>query len=191
MGMKITSAKFVKGVVGSDEFLEGSMPQVAFIGRSNVGKSSIINSLVNQKDLAKTSSSPGSTKEINLFFINKSFYLVDLPGYGFSKASWEEREQLLKLIYWYLLNPHYKQKVIALIVDAKVGPTADDLAMLKRLEGQRKEIVIVANKIDKLKRSAYKKQLKMIQNMVGAHKVILYSSRNKIGITELTEEVLK
>ena len=79
--MNITSAKFVKGVVGEDEILDDGIPQVAFIGRSNVGKSSVINSLVNQKALAITSSTPGRTQQINIFLINKEFYLVDLPGY--------------------------------------------------------------------------------------------------------------
>jgi len=85
--MRITSATFVKGIVGSDEILEGEFPQIAFIGRSNVGKSSVINSLTNQKGLAITSSFPGRTREINLFLINDAFYLLDLPGYGYAKAS--------------------------------------------------------------------------------------------------------
>ena len=85
--MNITSAIFVKGLVGDDEILNDGKDQVAFIGRSNVGKSSVINSLVNKKDLARTSSFPGRTQEINVFLINKDFYLVDLPGYGFAKGS--------------------------------------------------------------------------------------------------------
>ena len=91
--MNITSARFIKGVVGPDENLEDGVPQIAFIGRSNVGKSSVINTLANQKGLAKTSSFPGRTQQINLFLINKSFYLVDLPGYGFAKASKDTRNK--------------------------------------------------------------------------------------------------
>jgi GTP-binding protein len=82
--MKIKSAQFVKSVLGSDDIFDDGIPQVAFIGRSNVGKSSVINSLVNKSNLAKTSSSPGRTQKINLFLINKSLYLVDLPGYGYA-----------------------------------------------------------------------------------------------------------
>ena len=83
--MKIESARFIKGVFGSDSIFENGIPQVAFIGRSNVGKSSVINSLVNQNNLARTSSSPGRTREIDLFLINNSLYFVDLPGYGYAK----------------------------------------------------------------------------------------------------------
>ena len=87
--MEIKNARFIKGVVGPDDFLEKDIPQVAFIGRSNVGKSSVINSLTHQKDLAITSSLPGRTQQINLFLINESVYLLDLPGYGFSQDSQE------------------------------------------------------------------------------------------------------
>ena len=84
--MKINSAKFVKGIIGSDDILTDGLPQVAFVGRSNVGKSSVINSLTNHKDLAISSPYPGRTREINLFLINESFYLIDLPGYGYAKV---------------------------------------------------------------------------------------------------------
>ena len=187
--MQITSAKYVKGIIGSDEILESEYPQIAFIGRSNVGKSSVINSLTNQKGLAITSSSPGRTRQINLFLINKSFYLLDLPGYGFAKASREVREQLFKLIDWYLFKSPYQQKKVVLIIDANIGPTDDDLEMLHTLEDFKKDIVIVANKIDKIKKSKYAGQLQEIQNLVGEHKVIPYSSYDKIGISALTREI--
>src|SRR3989344_2028498 len=102
--MKITSAKFVKGVVGDDAILAGSLPVVAFIGRSNVGKSSLINSLVNQKALARSSSTPGRTREINVYLVNNSLYLADLPGYGFTRVSQVAQDDLRDLIYWYLLD---------------------------------------------------------------------------------------
>src|SRR5947209_1920735 len=149
--MNITSAKFVKGVVGEDEVLEDGTPQVAFIGRSNVGKSSVINTLANQKGLAKTSSFPGRTQEINVFLINKAFYLVDLPGYGFAKGSKQTQEKIQSLIYWYLLDSHYQQKKVVLIVDSNVGVTDTDAQMLHSLELAQKNIIIVANKVDKIK----------------------------------------
>ena len=188
--MKIRSAKFVKSVVGPDDCLENGIPQVAFIGRSNVGKSSLINSLTQQKGLARTSSFPGRTQEINLFLINKAFYFVDLPGYGFAKASWEGRERLVKLIYWYLLDSPYEQKRVVLIVDAKVGPTKNDLEMLQYLSDHQKNVVIVANKIDKVKKSEYKKQLQKIKDMMGDYKIFPYSSEKNIGISQLLEELL-
>lgn len=187
--MKISSAAFVKGITGTDEILDSPTPQVAFIGRSNVGKSSVINSLTGQKGLAITSSSPGRTRQINLFLINKSTYLLDLPGYGFAKASFDVRDQLFKLIDWYLFKSAYKQKKVALIIDANIGPTKDDLEMLGSLEEYKKEIIIVANKVDKIKRSKYAEQLQKIQEIVGAHKVVPYSSHERIGIGELAGEV--
>ena len=187
--MRITSATFVKGIVGSDEILEGEFPQIAFIGRSNVGKSSVINSLTNQKGLAITSSFPGRTRQINLFLINKSLYLLDLPGYGFAKASHKIREQLFKLIDWYLFKSPYQQKKVVFIIDAKIGPTDDDLEMLRTLEDFQKDIVVVANKIDKIKKSKYIERLQEITDSVGRHKIIPYSSHDKTGISALTSEL--
>ncbi len=189
--MNITSAVFVKGVVQEDEILEEKRGQVAFVGRSNVGKSSVINSLVAKKGLAKTSSFPGRTQEINVFLINKNFYLVDLPGYGFAKGSKQTQEQIQQLIYWYLLDSHYVQSKIVFIIDALVGFTENDSKMLYSLEEREKNIVIVANKVDKLKKSDYQKQLKTIQDAVGDYKVIPYSAEKNIGIGILTDEILK
>lgn len=169
--------------------MEDGIPQIAFIGRSNVGKSSVINSLTRQKDLAITSSSPGHTRQINLFLINKSFYLLDLPGYGFAKASHGVREQLFKLIDWYLFKSPHQQKKVVLIIDANIGPTDDDLEMLRTLEDFQKDVVIVANKIDKIKKSKYVDQLQEIQDLAGEHKVIPYSSHDKIGRSALVNEI--
>jgi GTP-binding protein len=188
--MKIQSAEFIKGLRGEDEILADGKSQVAFIGRSNVGKSSVINSLVNRRDLARSSSKPGKTVEINFFLINKDFYLVDLPGYGYAKTSLEERDNLRKLIYWYLLYANVDQKKIVLIIDAKVGPTDQDLEILRRLSEAEKNIVIIANKVDKLKSSEKVKQLASIQKLVGQHKVIPYSAEEKIGVGELIKEII-
>jgi GTP-binding protein len=189
--MKITSAEFVKGVVGEDRILEDGKPQVAFIGRSNVGKSSTINSLVGKKDMARTSRTPGRTQEMNVFLINNKFYLVDLPGYGFAKMSLADRNWLHELINWYLFNPYYQQKKIVLIIDAEVGPTNDDLEMLQALDEQKKPVLIVANKIDKIKKSDLNNQLKKLQDKVGNHKLIPYSSKKGVGYKELAGELLQ
>ena len=108
--MSHAPAVFVKGIVGPDESLDDGKPQIAFIGRSNVGKSSVINSLTRTKGLARTSSLPGRTREIILFLINKSVYFVDLPGYGFATGSKAEQEKIQLLIYWYLFDSPYTQK---------------------------------------------------------------------------------
>lgn len=183
--MKIISATFVKGVVGPDDILLEEKPQIAFIGRSNVGKSSIINSLVNNKKLAVTSSFPGRTQQVNVFDINKEFYLIDLPGYGYAKASKVVRQRIQELIRWYLFESPYKQKYIALLIDANIGPTVDDLEILQDLEETGKNIVIVANKIDKIKKSLLRKKIEEIKNKVGPHKFVEYSAQKKIGIDNL------
>jgi GTP-binding protein len=187
----IISAAFVKGVVGACEELENNLPQVAFIGRSNAGKSSVINSLTGQKDLARTSSAPGRTREINLFLINKFLYLADLPGYGFVESSREARERLEQLINWYLFLSGYEQKLVVLIIDAELGLTESDLDILESLEEYKKNIIIVANKIDKIKKSNYEKQLEKIQNQVAGLKVIPYSAKKKIGVSKLISEIFK
>ncbi len=193
--MKILSAKFIKGIAGTDDLLENGVPQVAFIGRSNVGKSSTINSLVGQKDLARTSSFPGRTQEINVFLITPEvgapFYLIDLPGYGFAQGAIKKQEQILKLIRWYLTYSGIHQKKVVLIIDASVGATASDLEMFRILQIDNKDIVIVANKVDKIKSSEYIKQLKKINGAFSGHKVIQYSAEKKIGVDELLREVLK
>ena len=188
--MNITSAIFVKGLVGDDEILNDGKDQVAFIGRSNVGKSSVINSLVNKKDLARTSSFPGRTQEINVFLINKDFYLVDLPGYGFAKGSKEMQENLQRLIYWYLLDSHYEQKKVVLIIDANVGATNNDMEMLFSLKDQGKNVIVVANKIDKINKTALPKRLKELQAFIGKYTIIPYSAEKKIGVTELLKDIL-
>lgn len=189
--MRIHSAQFIKGIVEADEILEDGTPQIAFIGRSNVGKSSTINSLTRQKDLARTSSFPGRTQEVNIFLINNSLYLVDLPGYGFAQASHEVRAELQNLITWYLFASGHEQKKIVLIIDAELGPTDTDLEFLQRLEKKEKDVVIVANKIDKIQKSAQKEHLRKMQELLGSHTIIPYSSKEKIGIGALTQVILE
>ena len=192
--MNITSAKFVKGLVGEDEIFVDGRAQVAFIGRSNVGKSSVINSLANQKNLARTSSFPGRTQEINVFLISvsggKDFYLVDLPGYGFAKGSKELQENLQRLIYWYLFSSGYEQKKVVLIIDASVGLTSNDLGMLSSLKEAGKDVVVVGNKVDKIKKNLVNNEIKKLQQEVGKYKLIPYSAEKKIGVNELLKEVL-
>ena len=188
--MKIKSAVFMRGLKGDNEILNDGVPQVAFIGRSNAGKSSLINSLTGVKGLARTSSSPGLTQELNVFRINHSHYFIDLPGYGFAKITLEKLEKLNKLIYWYLFDSQHTPKVV-LIIDGEVGPTQDDLGMLKFLEERGKEIVVVANKVDKIKKSQYFNQMKKIAEQIGPHKIIQYSSKAKKGMGELSDELLR
>lgn len=188
--MRIISAKFIKGIIQNDKTLKDDIPQIAFIGRSNVGKSSTINALTRQKYLARTSRTPGRTQQINLFLINKSFYLLDLPGYGYSGGSKENKEELFELVNWYLFTSDYEQKMIVLIIDANIGATESDLEIIRALEKHKKNIIIAANKIDKIKKSDYRKRIQKIQVAVGAHKVIPYSTKKGIGINDLVKEII-
>ncbi len=187
--MKITSAEFKKGITAEDEILFEETPQVAFIGRSNVGKSSVINSLAARRDLARSSPRPGKTREINFFLINKAFYLVDLPGYGYAEGSWAHRDALIELIHWYLGHPEANIRKVVLIIDAKIGLTENDRNMLALLEQHNRRIVIVANKIDKLKTNEVKKSLAHIELETGLHKLIPYSAEKKIGVGLLIDEI--
>jgi len=187
--MHITSAEFIKGVAGTDDILENDASHIALIGRSNVGKSSIINSLTRQRKLARTSAVPGRTREINVFLINRSLYLLDLPGYGFVGAPHEVKEKVSKLIHWYLFVSPYTQKKVMMIIDAHVGLKASDIDMLNALQDHGKRIVIVANKIDKIKKSQYKSRLKELLDAVAPNQVIPYSAEKNIGIGELTNEL--
>lgn len=187
--MIIKSAIFVKGVIGTDPIFENGTPGVVFIGRSNVGKSSVINSLANQKSLVRVSSTPGRTQEINVFLINKSFYLIDVPGYGFAKVPREVWHRIQKMIDWFLFTSNYKFKKVVLIIDANIGPTREDMAMYDCLVEAKHDIVIVANKIDKIKKSEYDAKINKIKETFKKYKVIPYSAEKKLGVGELIGEI--
>jgi GTP-binding protein len=188
--MQITSAKFMRGVNGTDELLSDGTPQVALIGRSNVGKSSLINSLTREKGLARTSDTPGLTQEINLYSINNNkFYLLDLPGYGFAKVPEKIRESLQKLNWWYLFDSEHVQHTAVLVLDANVGPSKNDLEMLALLREHQKNIVIVANKIDKIKKSEYDTRLQVITDLAHGLPVVPYSSETGKGVEELVNKI--
>lgn len=187
--MKITSAVFIRGIKGDNEVLEDGTPQVAFVGRSNAGKSSLINSLTNSKKLTRASKTPGRTQEINVFRINDTHYFMDLPGYGFAKTKMKVREKLSKLVLWYLFQSKYVPRVV-LLVDAEIGPTTDDMEMLHELEQDQRDVVVVLNKVDKIKKSTYDNHIKKLKELFVGHKVFTYSSKYKIGIKELSHELL-
>lgn len=187
--MNITSAKFIKGITNAADIVSDDLPQVACIGRSNVGKSSTINILTKQKGLAKTSSYPGRTQQINFFLINNKFYLVDLPGYGYAKTSGAQKKIMGQLISDYLFTADARLKKVILIIDAEIGPTDADLDMLHALEAYGATIIVAANKIDKVKKSHLKKQLDTIRSMVSPHIVMPYSAEKRQGVGELSNQI--
>jgi GTP-binding protein len=185
--MKITTAEFVKGITGTDPILKSSFEQVAFVGRSNVGKSSVINSLTGRKNLVKSSGEPGKTKEINFFLINKNFYFADLPGYGFAKLPFKKREKLRKLIIWYLTYSDVRPKWVVLIIDAHVGVTALDREMISILTECSHPFFILANKVDRIPSSKRVATERAIRTLVAPVKVLFYSAKSGEG----KEEVLR
>lgn len=186
--MQIKNPEFKRGIRGTNDILTEEKLQVAFIGRSNVGKSSVINYLVNSTDLVKSGKTPGKTREINFFLVNSETYFVDLPGYGYAKMSIEEQDQLQKMIQWYFFEPVFKRKTV-LILDAKVGITKNDLEMLRLLRDHNADIIIVANKIDKLNQKERSEQLRNFAEIIPGATVIPCSTTERKGRNEILEAI--
>lgn len=184
--MEIKEAKFIKTVMGDDY---GSLPQIAFFGRSNVGKSSVINSIIGKKDLAKISKIPGKTRSANLYLINNEFYLIDFPGYGFAKVSIKERNKMISRILWYIRSAKKKPRAVFLVIDIKVGLTQLDKEMIENLSENRHKIFLIANKSDKLKRLSYQEQIESIEKEAKDIPIIGYSAKTKKGRDELLEVI--
>lgn len=164
-------------------------PEVAFAGKSNVGKSSLINVLVNRKSYARTSATPGKTQTINFYNINGEMYLVDLPGYGYARVSEREKEQWGKMIERYL-HGSKQLKAVFLLIDIRHEPSANDRLMYEWVVNQGFEPVIIATKLDKIKRSQIQKHVKMLReglSLVPGTKVIPFSSVTKQGRDEIWE----
>lgn len=187
--MDIKSAQFVKGVVGTDPILAEKVPQVAFVGRSNVGKSSMINSLVGMKSLVKSSSTPGRTKEMNFFLINEKVYFVDLPGYGYAKISASHAEKMRKMIMWYLEQSGANIKKVVLIIDAKAGPKKFDLEMRDLLEQSGHDYLVVANKADKLNQKEKSKIQKEVAEKFPKSEAVFYSSKTGRGKEDIFSKI--
>ncbi len=187
--MVIKQAEFVKSVADTN-FYESSFPEIALVGRSNVGKSSLINFITNRKKLAKTSSTPGKTKLINYFLINKSFLLVDLPGYGYAEVSKKEKTNWAEFLEVYLKESK-NLKCVYLLLDIRRTPTNQDEQMLNFLYFYRIPFKIVVTKIDTLSRSQVNDHLIIICNKLGITKndIIVSSSQDKKGIDELLNSI--
>ena len=187
--MKITKAEFARGVVGGDYTTGDKLGQVAFFGRSNVGKSSVINSLTGAKDLVRSSKRPGQTIEANFFRINDLFYLVDFPGYGYAKRSIADRNKMIKRIFWYLEFSSVRPKVIFLIIDSVVGLTKLDWDMIQVIRRNKQNLVIVANKIDKLPKTKKVEILSTIIEESDGIEILAYSAKTNEGREELLKKI--
>ncbi len=172
---------------------DNDRPEVAFAGKSNVGKSSMINALMNRKSYARISATPGKTQTINFYNINDALYLVDLPGYGYARVSEKEKEQWGRMIERYL-HSSSQLKAVFLLIDIRHEPSANDKLMYKWIVDQGYEPVIIATKLDKIKRSQVQKHVKMLKEglaLVPGTTVIPFSSVTKQGRDEIWELIEK
>lgn len=183
--MKIHSAEFIVGAAAPGQFPPPVLPEVAFVGKSNVGKSSLINALLNRKHLVKTSATPGKTREINFFLINGGFRFVDLPGYGFSRAPKDSKAAWEPLIRAYLGRQPCLRGLV-LILDARHGPSALDRTIPPMLEELGLRFVAVANKTDKLKRAQLRPHLAELGKQLDMPSPPLpFSAKTRAGRDEL------
>ena len=191
MGINFNKAEFILSAVQPGAFLRDGRPQVAFAGRSNVGKSSVINRLLNRKNFARVGATPGKTTQVNYFLIDGRIYFTDLPGYGYAKVSKEERDR------WGRLMDNYFQEqglitLGVLIVDARHKPTADDVTMCTWFKESGCPLIVVANKLDKLKKNEIEPNLQRIWDTLelpDTAALIPFSAEKGIGKTELLSAI--
>lgn len=188
--MNITSAKYLTSVVKSKEILQDDMVEFAFVGRSNVGKSSLINCITNQKNLAKTSSTPGLTKMINYFVVNNLFRIVDLPGYGYAKTGHKHIANWAGLMEDYLLNSP-NLKTVFVLIDCRHKPNELDKMMLEFLNTYQIPYVVVATKVDKLAKSKIPQACAAIAKELGVRREVIFafSSENGFGKDKLLDYI--
>lgn len=191
--MKIIKAELEKVAVKPNQYPKTDLPEIAFAGRSNVGKSSFINSLVNRKNLARTSGKPGKTRTINFYNINDEFRLVDLPGYGYAQVSKEEKEKWGHIIEEYLNTRENLVEVVQL-VDIRHSPTEQDLMMYNWLKTYGFKGLVIATKADKITKNKYPSYIKTIKNKLEIkdnNLIIPYSSPKKLNIDKVWSEFYK
>ena len=192
MSINVQKAEFILSAASPKDFRRDALPQVAFAGRSNVGKSSVINRLLNRKNFARVGAAPGKTTQINYFKIDNAFYLVDLPGYGYARVSKGERDRWGRLMEGYFADPELMTLGV-MIVDARHKPTADDCTMAQWYRGAGCPFLVVANKLDKLKKSEVEGNLQRIRETLELGEedmVIPFSAEKGTGRDELRRAIL-
>jgi GTP-binding protein len=186
--VKITSAEFVKSAFERRHWVTDGLPEIAFLGRSNVGKSSLINSLLERKGLARTSNTPGRTQSINFFLINGDFYFVDLPGYGYAKVSKSMRSDWGKMAEEYL-SDRDRLVLCVQLIDSRHPPTTLDKQLNEWLMFNKKKHIIAATKADKLSSNNLRKSLALIEKELPESRIITYSSETGKGREALWDEI--
>lgn len=181
--MDVNQVELTISAVQEDQYPTDQQPEIALVGRSNVGKSSLTNVLINRKNFAHTSSQPGKTQTLNFYHVEEALYFVDVPGYGYAKVSKKQREKFGKMIEHYLTNRDQLKGVIEL-VDGRHVPTDDDIAMYQWLTYYQVPTLVVATKVDKLKSSQYnriEKQVRQALRMQAGAPLILFSAQTRLG----------
>ncbi len=187
--MKINSAKLDTVAVRRSQYPNEGKPEFLLVGRSNVGKSSFINAMLNQKSLARTSSRPGKTQTLNFYLVNESFYLVDVPGYGYASVNHEKQKKMGLMIEEYL-EKRKEMKRVFMLIDFRIKPTENDIMMYKFLKYYHIPVTIVITKADKVSTSKKERNLKIIKdtlNIAVGDNYILFSSVNKTGREEILD----
>lgn len=191
--MIVNNPKFEISAVKSTQYPKNNLPEIVLVGKSNVGKSSFINTMINRKKLARTSSEPGKTRQINFYNIDEKFYFVDLPGYGFSKMSKKEQEQVGKFIEEYLFNRE-QISLIIFLVDIRHSPSENDKLMYDYVIRSGLPFIILANKADKIaitKVDEASKALQKVLNPIGDIPTFAFSSERKIYMDNVWNEIEK
>ena len=190
--LNINKAEFIKSAAAPSGFIRDALPNIVFSGKSNVGKSSVINRLLNRKNFARVGQSPGKTIHVNYFLIDKKVYFVDLPGYGYAKVSKAERERGGKLMEQFFAVDGLIDLGV-MIVDSRHKPTADDVTMAEWFKSTGCPLVVVANKADKLKKSEIEPNLELIRLTLGlddSTPLILFSAEKGSGREALMSQIL-
>lgn len=191
--LNVNKAEFIRSAASPKQFIHSSVPSVVFAGKSNVGKSSVINRILNRKNFARVGASPGKTIHVNYFFIDEKIYFVDLPGYGYAKVSQAERERWGKLMEDFFAAEGLIDLGV-MIVDARHKPTADDVTMAEWFKSSGCTMVVVANKLDKLKKSEIEPNLKLIRETLALPETVLlipFSAEKGQGREALLAEIIK
>lgn len=191
--LNVNKAEFIKSAASPRQFIQSSIPSVVFAGKSNVGKSSVINRMLNRKNFARVGASPGKTIHVNYFFIDQKIYFVDLPGYGYAKVSQAERDRWGKLMEDFFATPGLIDLGV-MIVDARHKPTADDVTMAEWFNSSGCRLVVVANKLDKLKKSEIEPNMQLIRETLtlpGEVLLIPFSAEKGQGRETLLAEIVK
>ncbi|WP_024622085.1 ribosome biogenesis GTP-binding protein YihA/YsxC [Metaclostridioides mangenotii] len=190
--MKIRSTEITMSAVNKSQYPPEGIPEIALVGRSNVGKSSIVNTLLNRRNFARTSQTPGKTRTINFYLINEEFYFVDLPGYGYARVAKSEKQKWGGIMERYLEDRDVLCSIF-LLVDIRHEPTEDDKLMYEWLKHYGYNCAVIATKSDKISRGQYQKHISIIRNklqMAAEEKVIPVSSLKKTGVEELWNEII-